>query len=887
MKQATVTRIVAFTIAIALALLAAGVYFSFVSQFVPVRIEIVTSDIDSAHRFVTIALPDLSNLRGQTSVVAVHFRNRDAEPKRIGVLRDGFPRDPVLLTPHSTLRWNIVLAPETLEALDSTAGDGSRSLELTGDADNWTLTALEIRNYRWRLGGVAVVPRPRSDNTIFSRVSTYRLIVSPYTFFAVAAALFSALVVYLFVTAPVVLTTLPARVAHSWTRHELTFERGAALFGLVAIAIAQPVFDVLANSPEFFAARGTTPATAIAAIVAICFAVPLVLLGIERAMRIASPHAATIVHAAAVAVLFAAVVMPWFRRSDDVVSTAEGVIGIAAGLAVAVAYTRVRAVRQFLSALAPAALVVPVLFLLNPDIRRNFLPSESAAAVESVARTPPIVLVVFDELPLNSLLDGAGRIDAGRYPNFAALAQEATWFRNATTVWHNTSYAVPAILSGRYPQGQAVPTLRYYPVNLFTTLARHYEIFASMRYQQLCPARACQDDSAMTGDTIRSLLSDLQLVWFHVVLPQPLTDNLPPVDADWAEFGGTRETRHGPSGATGRGGAFAHFVAAIDQRPAKLYFIHSMVPHMPFEYVPSGRRYRAIDPQARNYRGASLFEGRSEEYVDALYQRHLAQVGFVDRLVGDLIARLRDQHVYDEALLIVTSDHGASYRDNRSRRQPKRDNVSDVVGVPLFVKLPGQQRAEVVDRVVETVDILPTILDVVGATGSLRLDGRSLLDQSLPERAERPFLLRARFKRAPSASDVLNDRAASLQRKERRFGSGDAAGLYAPADARHLLGTPASRLTAQKDVLITIRDPQQFASVNRERDVLPLYVQGTLNTAHEEPLTVAVAVNGTIAAVTHSYRDRNAHVFGVLIPETSLHDGNNAVTAFAVDNLRH
>ena len=878
MRERAAARVAAFIAAATLVALAAGVYFSFVFHYVPIRIEVVGSDIDSSHRFVTITLPDLSNLHGQTAIVALRFRNRDSEEKRIGVLREGFPKEPIELPPDRTRHWDIALSPETVQALDSRAGDGPRSLELTGDADNWTLTALEFRNYRWRLGGVTVLPRLRNG--------WYHVVVSPHTFFAIAAALFSTLIVYLFVAAPGLLATLPARIARSWSRHDLTFERGAALFGLAAIAIAQPIFEVISRSPEFFAARGTSAATALAAILVICFGIPFVLLGIERVMRAISPRSAAVFHAAAVAVLAAAVVMPWFRRTNELISTSEGVFGVVIGAGLAIAYTRIGAVRQFLTALSPAVLIVPALFLRNPDVQRNFLPSESAASVESSARTPPIVLAVFDELPLNSLLDREGNLDAGRYSNFAALARNAYWFRNATTVWHNTSYAVPAILSGRYPPAKAVPTLRYYPVNLFTTLARHYGIVASMRYQQLCPPRACQDNSAMTGDTTQSLLADLRLVWLHIVLPQALADDLPPVDADWAEFGGAREARPGPSGASGRGGVFAYFLASIDRRPARLYFIHSMVPHMPFEYVPSGRRYRAPDPPAGTYRGAGLFEGRSAAYTETLHQRHLAQVGFVDRLVGDLIARLREQHVYDEALVIVTSDHGASYREGRSRRQPQRDNVSDVVGVPLFIKLPGQQRAEVVDRIVETVDILPTILDVVGAKAPLRLDGHSLLDASVPERAERPFLLRARYKRPPTVSDVLADRAASLERKDRRFGRGDFTGIYAPPEHRALLGAAVRRPVVSPDVQITIRDPQQFASVNRARDVLPLYVQGLLNTVRREPLTVAVAVNGIVAAVTHSYRDRNAHVFGVLIPETSLRDGNNAVTAFIVDESR-
>lgn len=79
------------------------------------------------------------------------------------------------------------------------------------------------------------------------------------------------------------------------------------------------------------------------------------------------------------------------------------------------------------------------------------------------------------------------------------------------------------------------------------------------------------------------------------------------------------------------------------------------------------------------------------------------------------------------------------------------------------MKLPGQRRGEVVDRFAETVDILPTILDVLGAKASLRLDGRSLIDSRIPERSPRTFFLRDRFNRAPRAlGDLSADRAASL-----------------------------------------------------------------------------------------------------------------------------
>ena len=216
------------------------------------------------------------------------------------------------------------------------------------------------------------------------------------------------------------------------------------------------------------------------------------------------------------------------------------------------------------------------------------------------------------------------------------------------------------------------------------------------------------------------------------------------------------------------------------------------------------------------------------------------------------------------------------------------DNLSDILRVPLLMKMPGQRRGEVVDRIVETVDILPTILDVLGANASLRLDGRSLIDGRAPARSSRTFISRNRFNaRRRTAGDLSADRAASLDRKERRFGRGDPAALYAPPGARHLLGTNVSRsaVHAARDVQITIRDPGQFEAVNLARDPLPLYVGGILITSRSAPLTVAVVVNGIVAAVTQSYREHDAHRFDTLIPETSLRDGNNTVAAVVVDPL--
>src|SRR5215210_8438590 len=74
-------------------------------------------------------------------------------------------------------------------------------------------------------------------------------------------------------------------------------------------------------------------------------------------------------------------------------------------------------------------------------------------------RHPHVVLIVFDEFGGDILLGPGGRIDAGRYPHFAALARDGTWFRNAHTSYDSTTKAVPLILDGMAPHRHTPPTV--------------------------------------------------------------------------------------------------------------------------------------------------------------------------------------------------------------------------------------------------------------------------------------------------------------------------------------------------------------------------------------------------------------------------------------------
>jgi hypothetical protein len=618
------------------------------------------------------------------------------------------------------------------------------------------------------------------------------------------------------------------------------------------------------------------------------FGLPLLLLALERVLRSVRSTAATLFMFVAVATLLALMLHPWLRRSQVADAATMAAAAVAAGALLGWLAWRAATMRQFLAVLAPAAGIVPIAFFASPEVIRSFTPSSSNVRTPLLESTPPIVLVVFDEFPVHSLLDADGQIDAVRFPAFAALARDGSWFRETTTISSQTVWAVPAIISGRYPVApNAVPTLRYYPENLFTLLADRYRTHVFGRFLQLCPEHACERDSGGPSDGAISLLADLAVVWLHIVLPTPLTEYLPPVVGDWRGFARAARWRSldGRMVRNDRRGEFDRFLTVMDENSARLYFLHTLLPHMPFEYVPSERRYDAPDYQGREELGVGLFQRVEPAYADAVHQRHLLQVGFVDTLVGRLIARLRSLGIYDQALVIVTADHGASYREGMPRRAVRTQNMADIIRVPLFIKRPSQRVGAIVDGVAESVDILPTIADLLGARLPFQVDGRSLFGAPGPSRTTRTFIARSLTR--VNTRDVTNwyqSSEVSVSRRIARFGVGTYDALYAVAGTGELIGRPVEAYSRREGtVRVRLAAPEEFLDVNLGSDTLPLHVRGRVYGRVTQPL--AVVVNGNIAATTTPYQERGASVFATMIPEQSLRAGRNEIATFLVDQV--
>ncbi len=146
-----------------------------------------------------------------------------------------------------------------------------------------------------------------------------------------------------------------------------------------------------------------------------------------------------------------------------------------------------------MNVLSAAPIVFLCLFLFLPPVSGLAFPSQPGARSTAGVVRAPVVVVLFDELPLTSLLDDHGRVDPVRYPAFAELARTGTWFRNAYAVYDSTEHAQPSIMDGNYPAKGELPIASDHPNSIFTLLGKTHRMNVSEEATAVCPRSLCED----------------------------------------------------------------------------------------------------------------------------------------------------------------------------------------------------------------------------------------------------------------------------------------------------------------------------------------------------------------------------------------------------------
>ncbi len=107
-------------------------------------------------------------------------------------------------------------------------------------------------------------------------------------------------------------------------------------------------------------------------------------------------------------------------------------------------------------------------------------------------------------------------------------------------------------------------------------------------------------------------------------------------------------------------------------------------------------------------------------------------LSYLDHKLGQLVDYLK-KNVYDDTLMIITSDHGEMFGEHNLAAH-QYGLYENLIRVPLIIKFPkniSSKRAD--DDLVSLIDIVPTLLDLIGVNKKINLDGVSLFDSKKRE----------------------------------------------------------------------------------------------------------------------------------------------------------
>lgn len=481
------------------------------------------------------------------------------------------------------------------------------------------------------------------------------------------------------------------------------------------------------------------------------------------------------------------------------------------------------------------------------------LASHTPGDERPLKRVDPVVVLILDEMPLDSLLLPDGRIDAERFPNFARLAATSNFYENAMTVYDSTFKAVPAILDARLPIQFSKPDARSHPKNVYTFFHRlGYGIVDVESAEALCVPSICPGHRTRRPGVLKRLRQ------------------------------------------SGRPARLRRWVRSIRPRPRPtLYVQHTLFPHEPWIYLPSGRQSRPAgnDPVEGINRPKGFHDPDLSLHNHA---RYMLQLGYVDRELGVLMDQLRDHGLFDKSLLVVTADHGYAFQMGiNDRRKVQSRTMDKVAPIPLFVKLPGQDTGSVGSDYVQNTDIVPTLADVLGTQLDWRHDGRSLLRPRA--RATEVSMISRDFKNTVTIDTRSMEERRSAEREHWAwiFGTGAQsrarwgdpwAGVYRVGPNVRLIGRRVRRVP-ESAVRAEIANSELLRRVLPSQQIVPTRVAGRiLGGARGPRRDLAAVVNGRIQAVGRSFRLRGdeREWFSLIVPESSLRRGANRIDLMQV-----
>ena len=651
--------------------------------------------------------------------------------------------------------------------------------------------------------------------------------------------------------------------------------RLAAIAGACGFAIAQPVLDAFGRSPETFVFRDAAARDVVTFGAAIALLPPLVLWGIGLVVAQRSPRWSSFTHGATVGVLTGLGVAQALSSLGRPIAVIGALLAAMGAWLLTVGVEAFRMWSRWLGVLPVAALLMFLLASPSSDLLAS---GDFVPAVAGTGGQAPVVLLVLDELPTASIIDAEGSIDEQRFPNLARLAQDGTWYRNHTSVAGYTTHAVPAILTGKLPEVAANPLFSDHPDNLVRLLAGTHDLVVSESLTRLCPTSVCGDrprkpgsrEPEMAESQMGKLFGDAVDLWLERITgSSDAAEDLGAFEEsvaaasdafareDAGSVGSWKE-----AGVEGEPERLTEFMAALEPGDKPMAAtLHLVSPHYPWRYLPDGTTY--AQPAKRTDLAINGGNGGVPWIADLERQRHLLQASYTDALVGRVLDQLEAVDAYDDAVVVVTADHGVAFAGAEHRRKIVSEALPELMWTPLIIKAPGQTEGEVDDSNVQSIDVLPTIAELIGAELPWSVDGAAVGSDAQLARGNAKV-----FSTESGALLEVDGRRGFAQMLDLAFPPvGEGGDLLAPLHERsghgELVGQPFEPDGDAPEGTFEVDDLDRL----RGGDDLPLLITGTVaDGIVDEDAVVAVADGRIVAVSPVVFRNIGGPAFAMLLP---------------------
>jgi arylsulfatase A-like enzyme len=185
----------------------------------------------------------------------------------------------------------------------------------------------------------------------------------------------------------------------------------------------------------------------------------------------------------------------------------------------------------------------------------------------------------------------------------------------------------------------------------------------------------------------------------------------------------------------------AEVLDARDERPL-FAFVNLIEPHSPYDEGPYLRDFDRHPSKGRaSNRWRAFFTGATSftrEDFEHLVDRYDGEVRYADEVAGALVDLVRERGLFEETLLVVTSDHGENFGEH-GLVDHCFNLYEETTRVPLLIRYPRAFPARLRDDPVQLVDLAPTLLAVAGVPPIEGMQGLDLSRGQAP--ADRAVLL--------------------------------------------------------------------------------------------------------------------------------------------------